>query len=69
MRRRPFHPLRIYVSDGSTYDVRHPEMLMVGSREAVVATQYIDGIAEEKVFCNIRHIVRIGLLDGADAAA
>jgi hypothetical protein len=30
LRKRPFEPFRIQVSDGSTYDVRHPELAMVG---------------------------------------
>jgi hypothetical protein len=30
LRRRPFEPFRIQVSDGTTYDVRHPELVMVG---------------------------------------
>jgi hypothetical protein len=33
---KPFHPFRIYVSDGSTFDVRHPEMLMVTEHSVVV---------------------------------
>jgi len=28
--RRPFQPFRITLTDGRTYDVRHPEMAMVG---------------------------------------
>ena len=28
LRRRPFEPFRIQVSDGSTYDVRHPELVL-----------------------------------------
>lgn len=30
VRKRPFEPFRIQVSDGTTYDVRHPELVMVG---------------------------------------
>jgi hypothetical protein len=32
----PFRPFRIYLSDGGTFDVRHPEMLMVGNHSAVI---------------------------------
>ncbi len=28
--KRPFEPFRIQVSDGTSYDVRHPELVMVG---------------------------------------
>jgi len=32
VKRRPFEPVRIFVSDGSTYDVKHPEQLLVTKR-------------------------------------
>ena len=36
---RPFRPFRLYVSDGGTFDVRHPEMLMVARHTAVVGLE------------------------------
>ena len=33
VRRQPFRPFRIVTSAGSTYEVRHPELVMVGRRE------------------------------------
>ena len=30
IRKRPLEPFRILVSDGSAYEVRHPELVMVG---------------------------------------
>jgi hypothetical protein len=30
VRRQPFRPFRITLTDGRTYDVRHPELAMVG---------------------------------------
>jgi hypothetical protein len=38
VRRRPFQPFRIYLTDQTHYDIHHPEMLMVGTRTAVVGT-------------------------------
>jgi hypothetical protein len=37
VRRQPFVPFRLHVSDGSSYDVRHPEMVLVTRRAAVLA--------------------------------
>lgn len=34
--KRPFEPFRIQVSDGSTYEVRHPELVMVGLGSLVI---------------------------------
>jgi hypothetical protein len=36
LRASPFRPFRLYVSDGSTYEIRHPEMLMVTRQSVVV---------------------------------
>jgi hypothetical protein len=30
LRKRPFESFRIEVSDGSVYEIRHPELVMVG---------------------------------------
>ncbi|MGH7174255.1 MAG: hypothetical protein ACRELG_28630 [Gemmataceae bacterium] len=34
--KRPFEPFRLLISDGSTYDVHHPELIMVGIGSIVV---------------------------------
>jgi hypothetical protein len=36
VRLRPFRPLRIVTSSGETYDVYHPDLIMVGRREITV---------------------------------
>lgn len=36
LRERPFRPLRIHLSDGTVFDVDHPEMVMVGRSSAMV---------------------------------
>ena len=38
LRRQPFVPLRIFLTDGKTYDIRHPEMAIVTSREVLRGT-------------------------------
>ena len=38
LRRRPFVPLRIMTSSGQAYDIRHPELVIVGVRYLVVGT-------------------------------
>ena len=34
---RPFRPLRIFISDGESYEVRHPEMMLVTKTRVVIA--------------------------------
>ncbi len=60
LRHRPFLPFRLRMSDGSAYDVRHPEMLMVSRTIVALAThkpraRQPDGI----VLCDPVHIIRI----------
>jgi hypothetical protein len=36
LRKRPFEPHRLYVLDGTMYDIRHPEQCMVGIFSSVI---------------------------------
>ncbi|MFL5245892.1 MAG: hypothetical protein ACJ8FY_27790 [Gemmataceae bacterium] len=36
LRRRPFQPFRMHVTDGTIYEVRHPEMVLVNRSTAFV---------------------------------
>jgi hypothetical protein len=35
-RRQPFEPFRLVLTTGTTYDVRHPDLIMVGRRSAIL---------------------------------
>jgi hypothetical protein len=56
---RPFSPLRLYLSDGRTHDVRHPEMAIVS--EAIVTIGLppdgITNLADRMTHCDTSHIV------------
>jgi len=34
--RQPFEPFRIILTTGATYDIRHPDLIMVGQRSAMI---------------------------------
>jgi hypothetical protein len=58
---RPFVPFRMFLTDGSIYDVRHPELLMVGKRTAVVG---MTANPQQKLFdhladIDLLHVVRV----------
>lgn len=36
LRKRPFEPFRLLISDGTSYDVRHPEVVLVGIGSLVI---------------------------------
>ncbi len=61
LRRQPFLPLRIYLTDGKTYDVRHPEMVLVKRRELYIGTETSpgSGVAGECDRVSLLHVVRV----------
>ena len=62
LRRQPFVPLRIFLTDGKTYDIRHPEMAIVTSREVYVGrdeTAPGSGVATQCDLVSLLHVVRI----------
>ena len=64
-RERPFHPLRIYLSDGHTYDVLHPEMMLVTKTKVVIALPAKpDDVPDSTVYCDPVHITQIQPLNG-----
>lgn len=60
LKRESFRPFRMHMSDGSSYDVRHPEMAIVSRFEVVVALDPdAGGLAERTMFCDPLHVTRI----------
>lgn len=35
-RRQPFEPFRVILTTGATYDIPHPDLIMIGKRSAVI---------------------------------
>ena len=57
---RPFKPFRLVMSSGQAYEVRHPEMAMVGLREVIIAVDVSpDRPARRLAWCDPVHVVRI----------
>jgi hypothetical protein len=65
LRNRPFRPFRLYLTDGSAYDVRHPELMMLGRRMAVVglASDPAETIFDRSVDIDLFHIVRTEFIE------
>ncbi len=42
MRTRPFQGMRIYISDGESYEVRHPDMVFVTSTIVQIGLEPLD---------------------------
>ena len=66
IRKQPFRPFRVHISDGLSYDVRHPEFISVSRAEVVIGLDVGDEeIPEHSIYCDPVHITRIDPLDGA----
>lgn len=59
VRRRPFVPIRIHTTDGQSYEVRHPERIIVLPTRAIVPIGGDDGFTERVEHVAIAHVVRI----------
>ena len=59
VRRQPFAPFRLHVTDGTTYDVRHPDQIIVLRSRAVLAAGGDDVVPDRLEHVALVHIVRI----------
>ena len=68
LRKHPFEPFRIHLSDGVAFDVRHPDMAIVQRSKVIVAIpgpEGPDGPAERTVNCALIHITRTEVVNGS----
>jgi hypothetical protein len=58
LRGQPFVPLRIITSSGQSYDVFHPDMLLVGRRDLIIGMPSTDdpGVYEQVSRVAVLHI-------------
>ena len=62
IRRRPFQAFRLYVTDGASYEVRHPDLIMAGSRSVLIGLPnpgQADPVYEHYVNVDLVHITRL----------
>jgi hypothetical protein len=72
VRRRPFRAFRLHLSDGSSYEVRHPETFLVGNRTSVLGLTREgarEPIADRYVYVDTLHITQLEELDTAAQSA
>jgi hypothetical protein len=65
LQQRPFVPFRIVLSEGKTYEIRHPELLFLGKRSAVIGLtdNPADTLYDRYVTVALLHITRLEPLD------
>ena len=60
LRQRPFIPLRIHMSDGTTYDIFHPDNLLVlQSRIDIGMGADPQGVLDRVEHCSLEQLVRV----------
>ena len=61
LRKRPFSPLRVHMTDGHSYDVVHPDrVLVLRSRIDIgLGADPNTGVLERVEHCSLLHVVRV----------
>lgn len=67
---RPFEPFRLLISDGTHYDVRHPDLVMVGLGSLVIG---VPAAGQPKLYeryetIGLAHVVKMLPLEASAAA-
>lgn len=67
LRHRPFEPFRLVLTDGQSYEVRHPDLLWVGQHTAYVGLTGDAGqtFFERTVKVDLLHVIRIEPLEAS----
>ena len=66
IRQAPFRPFRLHLTGGTTYETRHPEMVMVGPGYAVVGLPGDSPPAIERhEIVDLLHVIRLEPLESA----
>jgi hypothetical protein len=68
LRRKPFEPFRLVMTDGTGYEIRHPDLLWVGQRSAMVGFTGESGqtFYERSVKVDLLHVIRLEPLEATN---
>jgi hypothetical protein len=61
IRKQPFMPLRIHLTDGRKYDIGHPDQIIVlkGRVDVGVEPDPTSGVVDRVEHCSLLHVVRV----------
>jgi hypothetical protein len=65
LRQHPFEPFRLVMTDGTGFEIRHPDLLWIGQRTAMVGLTGQPGqtFYERSVKVDLLHVIRIEPLE------
>ena len=60
--RKPFEPFSLFMSDGTSYEIRHPDQVLLTPRALHVGVrpQARPFVVQEVVICDLVHVTRLG---------
>jgi hypothetical protein len=62
-RKRPFSPYRIHTTEGRSYDIRHPDQVIVLRSRVVIGVGGENGVPDHIEHVALLHVVRIEELE------
>jgi hypothetical protein len=67
MRQRPFVPFVVVTTDGTRYEIRHPEFLMPTKRSVVIGVSAAprDTVPDTTVYLSLLHLQRVEVQEPA----
>jgi hypothetical protein len=67
--RRPFQPVRLILSSGQAYEIRHPEMALLTRTDILIGTDLAeDGVPAQFKICSLLHVTAIEPIERNTAA-
>ncbi len=71
LKQQPFEPFRLVMTDGVSFEIRHPDLLMVGHRTATVGvTGHPDQVLYERTIkVDLLHVIRVEPVKAGAAGA
>lgn len=68
LRKRPLEPFRLYATNGRTYDVRHPDQMLVLKSRVILPLPSGAGVPEGSEHLALAHIVRAEVIPQTPAS-
>jgi hypothetical protein len=67
---QPFGPFRLIMTDGVGYEIRHPDLLWVGRRSAMIGLtgEPAQTFYERAVQVDLRHVIRLEPIEPVESA-
>ena len=69
LRQQPFRPFRVTLTDGRTYDIRHPELVALGRSSLIIGFPHPDDplpVYDNYIVVSLLHVMQMQPIDGEE---